>query len=129
MLQRLPGLYIAKTKDRGRGVFCAHDISKGDLIEICPILKLKKAELKTIHKMSLHDYYFLWGEAKDIPVIALGNGSIYNHETNPNADFILDFDDESIEIIAIQKIEAGNEITINYHGEPGNTEALWFTEK
>ena len=129
MLQRLPGLYIAQTHTRGRGVFCAHDISKGDLIEICPMLILKKSELKTIHKTSLHDYYFLWGEARDTPALALGNGSIYNHETNPNADFILDFEDESIEIIALKNIEAGMEITINYHGEAGNEEELWFKEK
>lgn len=129
MLQRLSGLYIAKTNSRGRGVFCAHDISEGDLIEICPIIKLKKEELKTIHNTSLHDYYFLWGEQRDIPVLALGNGSIYNHNTNPNSDFILDFEDESIEIVAIKNINAGTEITINYHGEPGNTENLWFEEK
>lgn len=129
MLQRLPGLYIAKTASRGKGVFCAHDITKGDLIEICPMLILKKKELKTIHKTSLHDYYFLWGEERDVPAIALGNGSIYNHKTKPNADFILDFDDESIEIVALKNIKAGKEITINYHGEPGNDEDLWFEEK
>lgn len=129
MLQRLSGLYISTTENRGRGVFCAHDISEGDLIEICPMLLLKKEELETIHKTSLHDYYFLWGEQRDTPAIALGNGSIYNHETNPNADFILDFEDESIEIVAIKNIEAGTEITINYHGEPGNKEKIWFEEK
>ncbi len=129
MLQRLPGLYITQTNSRGRGVFCAHDISKGDLIEICPMLILEKKELKTIHKTSLHDYYFLWGEKQDTPAIALGNGSIYNHKTKPNADFILDFEDETIEIIAIKNISAGKEITINYHGEPGNNKELWFIEK
>lgn len=129
MLQRLSGLYISTTDNRGRGVFCAHDISEGDLIEICPMLILKKEELAAIHETSLHDYYFLWGEKRDTPALALGNGSIYNHETHPNADFILDFEDESIEIVAIKNIEAGTEITINYHGEPGNEEALWFKEK
>lgn len=129
MLQRLSGLYISTTENRGRGVFCAHDISEGDLIEICPMLILKKQELETIHKTSLHDYYFLWGEQRDIPAIALGNGSIYNHETNPNADFILDFEDVSLEIVAIKNIEAGTEITINYHGEPGSKDKIWFEEK
>jgi len=129
MLQRLSGLYIALTDHRGRGVFCAHDITEGDLIEICPIIILPKDELDIIHKTSLHDYYFLWGEERDIPAIALGNGSIYNHETHPNADFILDFEDNTIEIVAIKSINAGEEITINYHGEPGNTDTLWFNEK
>lgn len=129
MLQRLSGLYIAQTKNRGRGVFCAHDIQKGDLIEICPVIVLPAKELKIIHETSLHDYYFLWGENRKSLAIALGNGSIYNHKKNPNADFILDFEDESIEIIAYKNIKAGKEITINYHGEPGCDDELWFEEK
>lgn len=58
--------------------------------------------------------------------IALGFGSLYNHEVHPNANFILDLENNTIDIVAIQNISAGSEITINYHGEPGDEGDLWF---
>jgi SET domain-containing protein len=32
----------------------------------------------------------------------------------------------TIDIVAITDIAAGSEITINYHGEPGDDTPLWF---
>jgi len=46
----IPGLYIANSENRGRGVFTAQDLSKGDLIEICPLLLIPKKEVAKIHK-------------------------------------------------------------------------------
>ena len=58
--------------------------------------------------------------------LALGHGSIYNHAVHANCDFLLDMEYETINIFAVRNIPAGEEITINYHGEPGNKEKLWF---
>jgi len=125
-MQQIPGLYIMEISDRGRGVFTSVDIQKDDVIEICPIIFIPKSELPIIHKTILHDYYFLWGEDMEDCAIALGYGSLYNHEIHPNANFILDIEEKTIDIVAIKDIEAGSEITINYHGEPGDEEKLWF---
>jgi SET domain-containing protein len=125
-MHQIPGLYTANIKSKGRGVFTCIDISPGDIIEVCPVIHIPKVELPIIHKTVLHDYYFLWGEAMDEAVIALGFGSLYNHALHPNADFILDFDNSTIDIVAIIPIAAGDEITINYNGEPGDDSALWF---
>ncbi len=119
-------LHIKDTSEKGRGVFTRIEVKKGTIIEQCPILKIPKAELPIIHRTILHDYYFLWGEELDQAVIALGYGSIYNHAIDCNADFILDFTKDFIEIVAIDDIKAGEEITINYHGEPGEEEKVWF---
>lgn len=125
MLQ-VPGLYIVDIEGKGRGVFTASDLKEGDIIEICPVIVIPAVELSLIHKTVLHDYYFVWGEDSSSCVIALGFGSLYNHEIFPNANFILDFEQLSIEIVAVRDISAGSEITINYHGENGDTEKLWF---
>ncbi len=122
-MHQVPGLYITELADKGRGVFTANDIASGDLIEICPVIVIPKSELPIIHKTCLHDYYFLWGEQC---VIALGFGSLYNHAIHPNADFILDIDANTIDIVAIKDIPAGSEITLNYHGEAGDDSPLWF---
>jgi uncharacterized protein len=125
-LQRIEGLYIAESPERGRGVYTAVPIKTGDLIEVCHIILIPKAQLPIIHKTVLHDYYFLWGEDLDECAIALGYGSLYNHTTFPNANFILDLYNNTIDIEAIEDIAPGQEITLNYHGEPGNTDELWF---
>jgi uncharacterized protein len=125
-MQRIEGIYIKETEGRGRGVFTTVDIPEGSLIEVCPIIKIPKRELPIIHKTILHDYYFLWGEDLEDCAIALGYGSMYNHELMPNANFILDIEQMTIDIEAIHPINAGEEITINYHGEPGNEDPLWF---
>lgn len=125
-MNQIPGLYISEIPKKGRGVYTSMDITSGDTIEICPVIIIPKLQLPIIHKTILHDYYFLWGEYMEDCAIALGFGSLYNHEVHPNANFILDLENNTIDIVAIQNISAGSEITINYHGEPGDEGDLWF---
>ncbi|MEM9547794.1 MAG: SET domain-containing protein [Bacteroidota bacterium] len=125
-MNQRPGLYIAHSEGKGRGVFTSESIAQGEVIEICPVLIIPKAELPIIHKTFLHDYYFSWGENQEECAIALGFGSIYNHEIHANANFILDPFNQTIDIEAVKAIEAGEEITLNYHGEPGDERELWF---
>lgn len=125
-MQQIDGLYILETGDSGRGVYTAVDIAQDSLIEVCQLIIIPVAELPLIHKTVLHDYYFLWGEDMQQAAIALGNGSLYNHALHPNANFILDIDRKTIDIVAIEDISAGSEITLNYHGDPGCDDALWF---
>jgi SET domain-containing protein len=125
-MNRIPGLYIAYIKNKGRGVFTSSEINPGDLIEVCPVIILPKSELSIIHKTSLHDYYFLWGKDLDKCAIALGSGSIYNHSDHANAMFNLDLENDTIDIECIRPIAAGEEILINYNGEDGNQDSLWF---
>ena len=129
IMQRIPGLYIAKLKNKGRGVFTAEAISKGSIIEICPIIKIPAHEVDIIHETDLHDYYFVWGEHEEEGAIALGYGSLYNHSYKPKAEYIYDLDENVIEIIALKNIKAGKEITCNYHGDPDCMDELWFDKK
>ncbi len=125
-MNQIPGLYITYSEGKGRGVYTSQDIEKGSVIEVCPVIVIPKEELPIIHKTVLHDYYFSWGHDLADCAIALGFGSIYNHELMPNANFILDIEQQTIDIEAINDIAAGDEITLNYHGESGNEEKLWF---
>jgi len=125
-MNQIPGLYIAEVAGSGRGVFTASDISEGSLIEVCPVIVIPKSELPIIHKTVLHDYYFLWGENMEDSAIALGFGSLYNHQIDSNATFILDIENLTIDIVATSEIKAGAEIYINYNGEAGDETPLWF---
>ena len=128
-MQQIPGLYFAPSVTSGRGVYCREDISAGSIIEIGPVIVIPSHEVDIIHHTDLHDYYFVWGHDDDQAAIALGYGSLYNHADFPNASYVLDLAENTIDIRAIKNITAGEEITINYHGEPGTQAELWFDEK
>ncbi len=57
--------------------------------------------------------------------MALGYGSLYNHSYQPNARY----DDESGQtkvFSAIRDIAPGEEIVVNYNGEPEDETPVWF---
>lgn len=124
-----PGIYIQHTDNKGRGVFTHAPISKGDIIEICPLIICPSSDTALIHKTSLHDYYFLWGPEQKQVAIALGYGSLYNHSDAANAEFLYDYNLENIKIICLTDIEAGEEILINYITEENPKHKLWFEIK
>lgn len=129
-MQRLPHLIIRTIPEKGRGVFTSEAIPKGSLIEICPILVLPKEQLTLIHQSALHDYYFLWGEALDMPAIALGYGSLYNHSEEPNAEWIADYSEDTMDVVACTDIPPGSEICIHYHAhDDWKEQPLWFQIK
>lgn len=123
-MNQRPGLYILHSEKRGRGVYTSEKIEPNEIIEVCPVIVLPSYELPIIHKTSLHDYYFLWSQNQC--AIALGFGSLYNHNEKPNAVFEMDYEADTIDIRSTQIIYPGSEITINYHeGDAGGLQ-LWF---
>ncbi len=119
-------IYFGPSELHGRGVFAAQDISEGEIIEICPVLIFPKAELPLVRQTMLDNYYFDWGTEGEYFAVCLGYGSLYNHEYEPNAEYGMDFEAQTIDFYAIKNIVAGEEITVNYNGEPGNMEKVWF---
>ena len=124
-MQRAPGLYYGPSDIHGRGVFCAHPLTRGDIIEICPVIVLSTKEIDLLSHSRLFEYYFLWDEQHDKCAIALGYGSLYNHSVSPNAEFTPDYGDDTNIFIAMQEIEAGEEITVDYQAGAA-VRALWF---
>ena len=123
-MYRHPELYVREVPGRGRGVFCGSALKQGDLVELCPVLVLPKGDFDKIHGSHLHDYYFLW-EHEGETALALGYGSLYNHATESNADYEMDFAARTIAIIAQRDIAADEEICIDYtDGVDAST--LWF---
>ena len=128
-MQHIPGLYISISKLGGRGVFTAHEVNKGDIIEICPLLLIPPNQIEHIDKTIFYDYYYAWPGEKESACVALGYGSLYNHASRPNADVIFDIDDKTIVIKALRKIRANHEILIDYQGGEKDESKLWFKVK
>lgn len=123
----LPHIYIAQTPQRGRGVFTALEIPAGSLIEICPTILIPAAQTLLIDQTELYNYYFVWDEHH--LAVALGYGSLYNHQVPPNARVIFDYESEEIQIESIRDIAAEEEITINYIDDDESGQLLWFEPK
>lgn len=119
----LPFLYVAPSELGGNGVFTGQAIKKGSIIELAPVIILSAEDRAIIHETHLHDYYFRWDG--DRAAIALGLGSLYNHDETPNADFTLDYEFQQIRFTSLRNIVAGEEIKTNYRiGEKDMR--LWF---
>ena len=131
MSQQIPHIYIAQSPLHGLGVFASAEISAESIIEICPILFIPEKDIELIKKTEINNYYFEWGEGLKSGALALGYGSIYNHSFEPSAyyDFDMNPDSGTISIFAYRDIEAGEEIMINYNGDPLDKTPIWFETK
>lgn len=111
---------VRNSPKRGRGVFARQAIKSGAVIEEVPILIVTWDE---IADSELADYAFVYTSTKS--AIALGYGSIYNHSFDPNARYD-DVGRKKKVFSAIKDIKKGEEIFVNYNGDPDNTEPVDF---
>lgn len=120
---------VKKTTKKGRGVFALKNFQPGDLIESCPVLTFTPKERKHLEKTQLNYYIYPWRSTRGASLV-FGYGSIYNHSYSPNADWKQNFKTNSMVFRAIKKIKKGEEITVNYNGEPDeDTPIDWFEVK
>jgi uncharacterized protein len=124
-----PYLYVNKTKEKGRGVFTKEAIPAGTQIEISPVLVLSGNDTSIVDKTKLHNYIFLWGVRETRSCIALGFCSIYNHAYDPNCEYEMDFDAETMAIKTRRDIKKGEELSINYNGDIEDKSPVWFDVK
>jgi hypothetical protein len=117
----------------GRAVFATRDITSGTLIERVPVILVPKKQMFAADTggpspaPTLSWYVFDWAGAtkREYAALSLGYGSIYNHSYTPNARYEKEPPDV-MSFVAIRDIAAGEEITINYHGEPDDRRPLDF---
>jgi uncharacterized protein len=114
---------------RGRAMFACRKFLKGELIERAPVIPINQRQWPSAEKTILSDYAFDWGERDEHAAIALGYVSIYNHSYEPNAQLEELLDELMMEVVAIRDIQPGEEITINYNGDPESQDPLWFIER
>jgi SET domain-containing protein len=99
---------ILKDPVKGRGVYADEDIKKSSLIEECHLLLIDYDEISE----GLEGYVYEFSKRK--AAVALGNGSLYNHSSQPNAAFYFNYSKKILYIEALKDIKWGEEITISY---------------
>ena len=119
-------IVVDASPGKGRGVFASRRIQAGDIIEEAPVIVLPGAEIEHLERTVLQDYYFLWGADEKDAAILLGLCSLCNHSYQPNAVFLPCPETRTIRFVALRDIEAGEEVTTNYNGNPDNLKPVWF---
>ena len=117
-------IYVGISPIHGRGVFAQQAIKIGDVIEECPIIKMKLQEMTVRKQMLLNYYAFMIDEQHEYTGIALGYGSLYNHSENYNANYYFNKEKELMIFEAIQTIAKNQEITINYLGPNSDGQSI-----
>jgi hypothetical protein len=126
-----PHIYVADTgTPKGRGIFAARPFEVGELVEACPVVVLKQ-RWKDLSE-DLKGLVFYWGpvdKAQHIYALALGYGSLYNHNNPANMRRELHQVDDTLRFIAARGIAADEELTTNYESSSGSIESVdtaWF---
>jgi uncharacterized protein len=118
---------VASSPGRGRGVFARRPFARNEVIELCPVIALSERDAERLNETGLYDYYFGWGKDGKQAAIALGFGSLYNHSFTPNAEHRKDIAGNTMSIVAVREIAAGEEIFIRYQtGIDSERQAMWF---
>jgi len=124
---------IINTKEKWRCVFADKEYKKDDVIEVCHYIVIPQKEIEILKKTKINDYWFWKNWDKDDALILLGNGSLYNHSSNPNMLPISD-QDGNLWFVACKDIEIGEELVFDYWYTPhfhveSNLKIVWYKKQ
>jgi hypothetical protein len=97
-------------KINGRGIFANKDYKKGDILEICPCIKVTMVT-KIIDEKPLNNYAYSIND--EFSLIGVGYCSMYNHSDSPNTEWTI-MNDNQLKIEVLRDIQKSEEIFISY---------------
>ena len=118
---------------KGRGVFAGRNFAAGEVVETSPIVLLHGPY--DSYPQEVKSIVFNWGSLcglGDAHAIALGYGSLFNHDNPANTEYSADPANLRMQYRARRAIAAGEELTINYNDSGGVTDGAhnhWFTKR
>ncbi|NTV92149.1 MAG: SET domain-containing protein [Chlorobiaceae bacterium] len=102
---------IAASTISGRGAFALRDIREGETVERCPALEVADKDVAG----ELLNYVF-YGSDETKRLVAMGNGMLFNHASDPNVAYYRQDGALGAELIiyALKNIRKGEEMFYNY---------------
>lgn len=115
---------------RGRGVFAERGFNTGEVVETSPVILLQ-TDYRTLPD-EMKNYVFNWGGLCGLgtaQALALGYGSLFNHDNPANLRYEADPANLALRFIATRDISPDEELTVNYNSPLGTDDgsANWFS--
>jgi len=115
---------------KGRGLFASVNIPPRTLVHVAPCIVIPKMEYDTHMKYTVLEHYLFNDSRSGNKLLALGDGSLFNHSNRPNVDYRIDSKDEPSSssssciryYVGYQGIQEGQELCISYGAN------LWFDD-
>jgi hypothetical protein len=123
---RLPSLYFDVSAVGGLGVFTNQVLEADTVVEMAPVIVMDAKHRRLLDQTPLHDYIFEWADDKTKCAMALGWIPLYNHQYRSNCEYFMDFHENTMFVKTVRKIEAGEELFVNYNGDFDDERAVWF---
>jgi len=115
---------------KGKGAFAKIDIKKGTTIDIGHVVLIPNRDFENIKDTILFNYTFEWDDPNTngefTNAIALDICQFINHSYDPNITYYYDYDNQTIEYVAVRDISRAEELTVNYNGKVNDKRAVWF---
>jgi|SRR5579871_6644038 len=111
---------------KGRGVIALRSFAPGETIELAPVLVIPGEQAPRLARTVLAGHCFQWGPGAGDVALVLGVCQLCNHSYTPNAEYRHDYARQTMRFEALREIRAGDEITVNYNGDPADPSPMWF---
>jgi len=109
-LYKNSSIELRRSDKDGWGVFARRDIKQYSILEESPIIVVQSEKISEISEC----FKYCYGFDHENVMIGLGFAGLYNHSSNPNAEWRDDRINMIMEHYALRDISAGEEIFINY---------------
>ncbi len=127
-MSNLVGVKFISPK-KGNGVFARKNIKKYTTVVIGHVILISKSDYNLIQDTILNNYIYEWDDPNNIEfrsAIPLSICQFFNHSYTPNLKHQYDYENSTIEYIAIRDIQKGEELTVNYNGIIDDKSPVWF---
>ena len=126
-----PSVYVRETGTaKGRGAYASRRFTAGEVVEECPVI-LFSGSFASVPE-AVRQVLFNWGHlanTESMHCLALGYGSLYNHENPSNMRYEADEQRKVLRFVAMRDIAVDEELTVNYNAVGGGHESesdTWF---
>lgn len=126
---KVPSIYVKDTGTaKGKGVFAAKAFKEGEVVEVCPVVLFSTPfdSLPEEIKKRVFHWERLAGATPGTHALALGYGSLYNHDNPANMRYQAASSGALLQFITVRDVNADEELTINYNAEGGG--AQWHDD-
>ncbi len=114
---------------KGNGVIAKKNLKKYSRVIIGHVILLSNNDYDLIKDTILNNYVYEWDDPNNIEfrsVLPLSICQFFNHSYKPNLKYQYDYENTTIEYIAIRDIQKGEELTANYNGIANDKSPVWF---